>query len=263
MNIRRVFYFCRMSFFRIVATLSVILLTHFSQAQIVNVESRRIQTDTTGWAGSFGGNFSIAQNVDRVFSAAAFAHVQYKTKKDLYLFLGDYSFLKGAKTKYLDNMFYHLRYNRKLTEHVRWEVFSQLQTNKVTKIDNRFLAGTGPRFKVSGSGKLQVYLGMLFMYEYEKELSEPAIIHNNIRNSSYLTLTYKPVQHFELVSTTFFQPDMGRFKDFRILNQESANLFITEKLSATINWNYLYDEYPAAGVPKINYNFSTGFKYAF
>lgn len=235
----------------------------FTKAQIVNIESRRIHTDTTGWAGSFGGNFSIAQNVDRVFSASAFAHLQYKTQKNLYLFLGDYSFLKGANTKYLDNMFYHLRYNRKLSERIRWEVFTQLQTNKITKIDNRFLAGAGPRFKLSGSGKLQVYLGVLFMYEYEKELTEPPVFHHDIRNSSYLTFTYKPLPNFELVSTTFYQPRMDKFKDFRILNQESANLSITQQLSATLNWNYLYDQYPAAEVPKINYTFSTGFKYAF
>lgn len=233
------------------------------KGQIVNIESRRIQTDTTGWSGSFGGSVSLAKNVNKVFSANAFAHLQYKNRKNLYLFLGDYSFLKGAQKKYTDNTFIHLRYNHKLSNLIRLEAFTQLQTNKITKIDSRFLAGMGPRFKLSGTELLNVYLGVLVMYEYEKELTEPPVSHHHIRNSSYLSFTLKPTATLEIVSTTFYQPKLDQWSDFRISNQESANLSITEKLSATINWNYLYDQVPVDGVPRSNYTFSTGFKYAF
>ena len=85
--------------FRIVFALLLVMTGITASGQIVNVESRRIQTDTTGWAGSFGGNVNLSKNVDRVFSASAFAHLQYKNSKNLYLFLGDYSFLKGAQKK--------------------------------------------------------------------------------------------------------------------------------------------------------------------
>lgn len=252
-----------MNFFRIVFPLLLVVAGMPARAQIVNVESRRIQTDTTGWAGSFGGNINLSKNVEQVFSASAFAHLQYKNSRNLYLFLGDYSFLKGAQKKYTDNTFFHLRYNHKFSDLVRWEVFTQLQTNKITKIDNRFLAGTGPRFKLSGTGMLHVYLGVLFMYEYERELVDPPVAHHNVRNSSYLAFTLKPTGNLEIISTTFYQPRLDRWSDFRILNQESVNLAITQKLSATINWNYLYDQFPVPGVPQSNYTFSTGFRYAF
>ena len=78
-----------MYFFRIVFPLLLVTAGVRVRAQIVNVESRRIQTDTTGWAGSFGGNVNLSKNVDRVFSASAFAHLQYKNSKNLILFLGD------------------------------------------------------------------------------------------------------------------------------------------------------------------------------
>ena len=130
-----------MNFFRIVFPLLLVTAGMPAGAQIVNVESRRIQTDTTGWAGSFGGNINLSKNVEQVFSASAFAHLQYKNSRNLYLFLGDYSFLKGAQKKYTDNTFFHLRYNHKFSDLVRWEVFTQLQTNKITKIDNRSSRG--------------------------------------------------------------------------------------------------------------------------
>lgn len=248
---------------RIFSSVFLVLLVARAGAQIVNVESSRIQTDTTGWAGSFGGNINVAKNVEKVFSAGGFAHLQYKNSKNLYLFLGDYSFLKGSGKKYTDNTFFHLRYNRKFSNLLRWEVFTQLQTNKITKISSRFLTGTGPRLKLSGSGKLNVYLGVLAMYEYERELITPPVTHHDVRNSSYLSFTLRPTPTLEIVSTTFYQPRVDRWSDFRILNQESANLSITQRLSATINWNYLYDRFPVKGVPRSNYTFSTGFKYAF
>lgn len=256
-------YFCTMCFTRILFSVLFLLTAACAGAQIVNVESRRIQTDTTGWAGSFGGNISLAKNVEKVFSAGGFAHLQYKNSKNLYLFLGDYSFLKGSGKKYTDNTFFHLRYNHKFSNLLRWEVFTQLQTNKITKISSRFLAGTGPRLKLSGSGILHVYLGVLAMYEYEREFTAPAVVHHDVRNSSYLSFTLRPTPTLEIISTTFYQPRIDRWGDFRILNQESASLSITQKLSATINWNYLYDRFPVEGVPRSNYTFSTGFKYAF
>lgn len=248
---------------RIFSSAFLVLLIAHAGAQIVNVESSRIQTDTTGWAGSFGGNINVAKNVEKVFSAGGFAHLQYKNSKNLYLFLGDYSFLKGSGKKYTDNTFFHLRYNRKFSNLLRWEVFTQLQTNKITRISSRFLAGTGPRLKLSGSGKLNVYFGVLVMYEYERELITPPVTHHDVRNSSYLSFTFKPTATLEIVSTTFYQPRLDKWGDFRILNQESANLSVTQKLSATLNWNYLYDRFPVEGIPRRNYTFSTGLKYAF
>src|SRR5690606_2516573 len=138
------------------------LLTYPLCAQIVNVESLRIQTDTLGFAGSLGGDFTLAKDVDQIFSANAFATVQYKAKKDMYLILGNYSFLKGADKKLLNSLFTHFRYDRKITTFFRMEAFTQVQFNKITKIDNRFLIGAGPRFKFPTSDKWKVYLGILF-----------------------------------------------------------------------------------------------------
>ncbi|HEX5025552.1 MAG TPA: DUF481 domain-containing protein [Agriterribacter sp.] len=252
-----------MIFLRIFLPIVLLFIGSVTYSQIVNIESRRIYTDTTGWAGSFGGGFNLSENVDRVFSANGFAHVQYKTKKDLYLLLGDYSFLKGEDTKYSDNALLHLRYNRKLSNLIRWEVFSQLQNNKISKIDLRWLAGTGPRFKLVGSDLLHLYLGVLVMYEYEKELQDIPVNHHLVRNSSYIAITLKPTSTLEIISTSFYQPAFQRWSDFRIFNQESVALAVTERLSATINWTYLYDSEPVEGIPNRSYTLSAGFKYAF
>ena len=232
-------------------------------AQIVNVESSRMQSDTTGWKGHLGASFSATKNVEKIFQLDLSAHLQYKTEKDLYLILGNYNFLKGANRKLIDNSFFHLRYNRKLNAVVRWEVFTQQQSNVITRIESRFLAGTGPRFKIMSNKVLRLYAGALVMYEAEKERADSLVLHHDFRNSSYVSLSWTPTKQLELVSTSFYQPRLDKFGDYRLLNQETVKVRVTNKLAVTLNWNYLYDSFPAGNTPNSNYSFSTGANYEF
>ena len=240
-----------------------ILLPFFLPAQIVNIESQRLQSDTTGWLGSVGSNFLFQKNAVKVLNINLTAHAEYKTQKSLYLILGNYNLLKGGSETLADNLFYHVRYNYKVNKWLRWEVFTQLQRNNVTGIDLRVLAGTGPRFKLSSNKKIAFYTATTAMYEYEKEQTTPAVYHHNIRSSNYITATFKPAENTELIGTLFYQPLYSNLKDYRILNELSAKFKIVKHLSFVANWYYLYDSKPAASTPKLNYSISNGIEYAF
>lgn len=247
-----------------VLLLAICLLGHqFASAQLVNIEKARMQSDTTGWMGTAGASVSLVKNVNKVVVADANAHLQYKSKRSLYLILGNYGFLKGAGNTLIDNSFIHLRYNYKVTKVLRWEAFTQLQRNTITYISSRFLLGTGPRFKVVSNKVLRVYAASLMMYEYEKETIQPKASHRDVRSSSYVSFSLTPNEYLELVSTTFFQPRINDWNDFRILNQTSLKAKAAKHLSIAINWNYLNDSKPVAGIPSVNYTFSTGVEYEF
>ena len=102
-------------------------LSFIAKAQIVNIERARMQSDTTGWMGNAGASLALTRNVQQVFTTDLDVHLQYKSKKSLYLLLGNYGFLKAAGTKLIDNTFFHLRYNYKINRTLRWEAFTQLQ----------------------------------------------------------------------------------------------------------------------------------------
>jgi Protein of unknown function, DUF481 len=225
--------------------------------QIVNMESKRYQTDTTGWAGTAGGDFSLSNYGQKVFALNANAHVQYKSVKSLYLLLGGYGFLKGNKQAFVDHSFLHFRYNYKLSKILRLEAFTQLQQNVVTKIQFRYLVGAGLRFKILGSEKLRLYAGSLPMFEIEKEKGRQQKIYN-WRLSSYLTLTYLPNTQTELTTTTYYQPVLFDIGDYRLLNQSTVKVHASKRIAIAINWNYQYDASPAAGIVTDTYNFSTG-----
>ncbi|MFM6925421.1 MAG: DUF481 domain-containing protein [Ferruginibacter sp.] len=225
--------------------------------QIVNMESQRYHTDTTGWAGSVGGSFALTNYGQKVFDVDANAHVQYKSKKSLYLFLGGYGFLKGDQQSYVDYGFLHLRYNYKLTKNLRLEAFTQLQQNTITKVQSRFLIGAGPRYKIVDNQKIRMYLGSLPMYEIEKETG----VRQNItdwRCSNYLSFTIIPNKQTELTTTTYYQPVMFDAGDYRLLNQSSCKVKAGKKISVVIRYNYQFDASPAAGINRETYTFGTG-----
>ncbi len=115
------------SFKKALLVLAVLFFSIAGKTQIVNVESARMQSDTVGWQGSFGAAFSMTRNTIKIFGANADAHLQYKTSNDqgLWLILGNYNLLKVSGKNFLSDGLFHLRYNRKVNEWLRWEFFGQ------------------------------------------------------------------------------------------------------------------------------------------
>jgi hypothetical protein len=232
-------------------------------AQVVNIESARMRSDTVGWTGKLGAAFALTQNTRKIFQAHLGAHLQYKTSSDkgLWLILGNFGLLKSSKDKLVSENLFHLRYNRKVNEWLRWEFFGQHQNNAITQIDSRILAGTGPRFKILKKEKFRMYAATLVMYEKEKERTDPVVKHQDIRSSSYLSFSWEPQSNMALVSTTYFQPLFNKLSDHRILNTLTFTIDASRHFGMSVSWNYLFDRFPAGTAPKTNYNFSTGLTY--
>jgi hypothetical protein len=242
---------------------ALLLLQHSLSAQIVNIESARMQSDTTGWMGGAGAGITLAKNVEKIFIVNTDVHLQYKTKKDLWLILGSSNLLKVGDEKFFSNMFLHLRYNRKLNDWLRCEVFGQAQNNQVTQIDSRFLAGMGPRFKILSNKIIRFYAASLVMYECEKERTIPVVSHNDIRSSNYASFTITPAGNIEIISTTFFQPLFNKPSDYRILNQSAVKVKASKHFALSLRFSYLHDRFPAGTAPHTTYNFTTGLEYEF
>ena len=242
----------------IIAALTIVTVP--VNGQIVNIESARMQSDSTGWLGGGGLSLTARQATHSVFGFDAEAHLQYKTKSDksLWLVLASAGFLRGGGERYFNNRFAHLRYNYKVNAWLRWEVFTQILNNVITQIHTRFLVGTGPRFKLLKTKYVRMYAATLAMYEREKDITVPIIYHNDIRSSSYFSFTITPRENIELISTTFYQPLYRDFSDYRILNQAKLKVKASKHFSLSVNWDYLYDSAPAGTAPRETYNLGMG-----
>ncbi|MFN8284271.1 MAG: DUF481 domain-containing protein [Chitinophagales bacterium] len=239
-----------------------ILVAAFSQ--IVNIEKERYQTDTTGWKGSLDVGFAMGRQTKTYFVFSTSAHVQYKSKKHLYLLLGSADLIKSKSEDLVNAGFLHFRYNYKLKKNwVRWEAFTQVQFNKANGLRLRYLLGTGPRFKVVQVEKFKTYIGALYMYEHEVNIDKTEKL-NQVRFSSYLSFSFRPVKQFEFVSTSYYQPNVAQIKDYRISTDNSMNIKFHKYLTFAINFRMNYDSRPPLGaVTKLTYLWSNSFKVEF
>lgn len=247
--------------------LGVTLLVGISSilySQIVNIEKQRISDDSTGWFGTANVNFAGVKSTKSILALSTGTLLEYKSKSnsDLWLLITELNLISAEKEKFSNSGFGHLRYNHKLGKAVRWEIFSQIQYNSLTKINKRFLAGTGPRFKLTQYENARFYWGVAYMYEYE-EVSDSTMLHHDHRASSYFSFTLSPVETVSFSSTTYVQPLLKDWGDYRISNETSLSLNISKKLTFNATLKYAFDSNPPFQVPNNTYSFSNGLELAF
>jgi len=237
-------------------------------AQLVNIESRRMQTDTL----RFAGNANLTLNHQRtndvslsVFKSSLNAQFKSKNLKHVCLVLGNYAFTK-SNTKTLANAaFGHIRYNYKYKDWLRWEAYSQLQLNELLSLKYRFLSGTGARFKLTRGETFKAYIGVSAFYEYE--LVDDAIQteeSRDLRMSNYFSFSIKfPKDRGEFASTTYYQPLFRHIADYRLTTQSIIQLNITKHLSLITSINYFFDYNPPVGVKPSTFSINNGLKVSF
>ena len=239
-----------------------LLLSIQANSQIVNIESKRIATDTTGFSGTVGLSLAASRFTRSYVSAQANSQIQWKTTKDVLLLIGDFQIVNAGGENFNNSGFGHFRYNRKFTPEMGLEVFTQVQYNSVTKISARYLNGVGLRFKLSPYETAKIYWGIAVMHEYEV-LSSPEIVNKDLRLSSYLSFTLAPVETITFRNTTYVQPLIENFEDYRLANNTRLRFGITKNLSFTTDFSFLYDSEPPLDIPKVNYQVSNGLNFRF
>ena len=240
---------------------STFFINSIGYSQIINIERYRINSDSTGLFGeiNFNGNF-INSSID-VLIVESNAILELKRKEDLFLFISNFNFIKSDNSRLVSEKLFHIRYNIKVEEWLRWEAFIQFQKNEILNIQHRLLIGTGPRFKIVDVKKLKIYLGSLVMYEDEIENIYPNIEHQNLRSSSYFSFLLKLWDKIDLSSTTYIQPLVSTINDIRILNQSRLKLDVNKHFSISIKYDRLYDSMPSTGIKSTNSTFTTGIGY--
>ncbi|WP_298903609.1 DUF481 domain-containing protein [uncultured Psychroserpens sp.] len=241
------------------------LLSFGANAQVVNIETLRKPSDSAKWTGSASLDLSLIKNTNNIFRISNKAHVQYNNTRSLWLFVNDLSLQRADGFSLVNRGTQHLRYNRRISNRVKWEAFGQAQYDAISQVDFRGLLGTGPRFKLSNNDKYRFYLGTLVMYEYEKASSDIADrIQKDIRASTYLSFSMYPTEKISIISTSYYQPKIDAFGDFRFSSNTALLFEIFNDLAFKTSFNYFYDAVPVSSdIPKTQYELTNGLLYTF
>lgn len=239
------------------------LSTSLFAQQIVHIENRRLAADKQGWSGDISINISFIQNQNEIFIMNNNLKVQYAQDKHSIISITENNFQRVNKKGFVNDGFQHFRYNYKYTQNITYEAFQQFQFNDVLKMKFRYLTGTGPRFSVikNDSLKTRLFIGVLYMFEYEEETTGK--INLALRNSNYVSLGFPIGSNIIIDMISYFQPDIFNFNDYRFSAQGVMQIKLSEKLSYNLSINYIHDEVPPEGIRKTYYNFRNGLKYNF
>lgn len=228
------------------------------RCQIVNVEEKRFD-NRDGWLGKIDLEFDFTKDSEKVLELENNIRIGYHKGDHLYLFLNEIEMIKDGENDVLNNGFQHLRYNYSLTDFLILEAFAQYQFNQVQQIDKRILMGLGPRFGILQRDSIKFYIGIQIMREWEKtERYE-----NNIRSSNYFSVFWQISNTVNFISTTYYQPLVKDFKDYRIANESSFQFNVSENFKMRLSYELLYDTEVPIGVPSTFYSINTGLSYIF
>lgn len=236
--------------------LTVIFIRTTCHGQIINIESKRMRTDSSGWAGEASVTFDLVKYSDYIVNLGVSSHLQYKHKKFIAHLLSDYVLVKSAGEDIINTGYGHLRYGHKLTPNLTWEVFTQAQFNEVLDIGLRSLVGSGPRFKFYDTDNFRIYAATAYMYEYQENAAK-TVFYRDHRSSSYLTFTIE-FERFTFVHTTYYQPLFKNIRDYLVASQNKLNIELFKGLSFTTEFNYRYDSNPEPDIPKSTYVLTNG-----
>ena len=234
--------------------------------QIVNIEDRRIKgtNDTTNWYGFVSIGATVAKIQDDIFQFNATGQLQYKQPKSLTLLLLDARSLRAGDQDFTRSGFAHLRYNRDLSQRLVWEAYGQIQANKLLLIEQRSLAGTGLRYRFfkSDDGRDRLYVGLAGLYEKNRFLENMGEA-SWWRVSSYLSLTLHPWEGVTLIGTTYFQPQVDDWENYRFSSEWRLNTPLGKRLNFSSTFSYSVDQSLPETAPVSTYTWVNGLTYRF
>ena len=236
-------------------------------AQLVNIESQRIQSDSIRFVLMGEINYAT-QNLDdhkfSVFNTAITSQIKSKSFKNYFLLIATTEIAKTDQEDLNNADFFHVRFNKKINNYLKFEALSQFQTNKLMGIDARYLVGFGLRDKLLAKNNLKIYAGSLYIFEIEKTTIEANKASQISRLSFYLSTNFQLPNHIgEFSSVSYYQPNLHQFSDFRLSNQSSLSFRLGPKLAFKNNFNIYYDAFPPPEIAKLNWNFSNGLSITF
>ncbi|NHF59947.1 DUF481 domain-containing protein [Flavobacteriaceae bacterium TP-CH-4] len=220
-------------------------LSHL-RAQLVNIESKRMQRDSVRLTLKSDLLFNYTDNNGNyILQIGSNLTTQLKSKdlKKIYFFIGNYNLIRTRDEDFQNSWFFHFRYNQKLSDLWRLEAFLQNQNNERLIITSRNLIGAGVRLKLVSEEKTKVYFGNAYMYETERIAATGQEFYNH-RNSSYLSVNQaleKP--RIDFTGTVYFQPLYRTISNHRVLCELKAEVPITQVVSLSALYNYFFSSF--------------------
>lgn len=246
-------------------------------SQVVNTEKLRLDNFEKSFVGDLDLSFGLSQNkAGQTLRFNGLTRFEILKSRTHWLLISGYGLTQFKKVDepgtapktFSNNGFSHLRFGRKLSPFLVWEAFVQGQFDEVQEVEVRFLTGTGPRFKLLRTDTSHLYIGLLYMYEYEKNSIEITInepddfqfldFERNHRLSTYISGAAAINGYLSINHVSYYQPKINDWSDFRISSETTIAIKLTNQVSLKTYFQLVYDREPPDTVPRTMFNLTNG-----
>jgi putative salt-induced outer membrane protein YdiY len=243
----------------------IIFIYNITSAQVINIERKRLDIDTTGTFGNLKSSVSLIKNTKVLWNVSFLYNILVVRDRHQWYFIGNLAFNKAENTDLVNKGYEHIRYNYDFTgkNNFYGEAFEQVQFDAIRKINKRILAGGGVRYVPIKRKKFMISVGAGSMYEYET-FKEDTIAYNWLRLNSYLFVNYKITKNVFFYTTVYYQPLPDKIKDnYRLFNNTGFSIGVSNNFSFTVDYEIIYDSFLPKGIPNTVYTLKNGFLYKF
>lgn len=239
-----------------------LLACPFSAHAIVSMENIHLGKPPEGFAGSFDLDLAFEGGNTERAGAATGIKLQWTQEMVTNFILANYAYAKSSGVRNKNKGFTHYRHIHRLDERLAWEAFAQLSSDEFTNLTLRALAGGGVRIMLGEtSDKKSFYLGLGAFYEHEQldtTLPGEDGTDEAIRANTYLVVKYQFNAHVSLVSTTYYQPELGKAADHRAIEDLSLVSQLTEYSSIKVGVDIAHDSKPPPGIDQTDTSLKVG-----
>ena len=229
-------------------------------AQVVNIENKRFEDDTSRWAAQAGFRFNVVENTQRSTELGAHGGVQFIEGIHRAFFITDINLNKVEDNAFNNTGFQHLRYQRTWRGPLSWEAYTQLQYNRPLRIDVRWATGAGARLVAWRTEVLRVAMGTSLLFEHEVDRVND-LRYNDIRSSNYLSVAWKLEPSLQVTGVVYYQPVVFDASDQRIAVEGQLRVRASRRFAFDTRLNLQQDTKMAPGVPELNYRWQNVFTF--
>lgn len=251
-------------FLAAMAALSYLIST--SAFAIVNLEELHLGKPKEGLSANTSLGISGAAGNSEYFDVEWTGRLQLAQQSYTRYALLQYAYGESFQRENQNSAFLHLRNIQHLTAARSWETFVQAEQDKFARLQFRGLLGGGMRWEFNVSEKAdQIYFGTGGFYSYESIEREASASDSGeeqlFRGNFYLVYKRNISDNALIHSTTYYQPSLSEFSDYRLLEVAGLSVKINELLSLSLNIELTHDSAPPELVEKTDINYKSGLIY--
>ncbi|MFP4545102.1 MAG: DUF481 domain-containing protein [Candidatus Kapaibacterium sp.] len=229
----------------------------------VNTESLRKDEAGEGFYQIINFKFGLNDGNSEYLELGAGLRSDYYSGKFYSFLTGNLSYKQGEENTLVSKGFLHLRGIYRFHDILYSEAFFQEEFNEFILLINRELAGAGLRINAisvadTGNPMLDVFTGTGIMYESEHLNLNPNTVTDIIRSTNYLSVDWKSGELLSLQSVTYYQFAFEDLNNYRILNESSFNISLSENFIFNVKFEYRFDNQPPSGLEKYDLSLYNG-----